>query len=107
MRRKKQKRLENFEKINKIKAEQNELKKRIHAERASQNLQRNNYELDNRKNNIETQIIIRDLNVYQNRKRKNEKIEEQIKKNKLAEEEKNKHIKQLRLKKKKIEYHYI
>ena len=94
---KKQKRLENFEKINKIKAEQNELKKRIHAERASQNLQRNNYELDNRKNNIETQIIIRDLNVYQNRKRKNEKIEEQIKKNKLAEEEKNKHIKQLRL----------
>ena len=94
---KKQKRMENFEKLNKIKAEQNALKKRINEERTNQNLQRNYYELDARKNHISKHIQKMDLNVYENRLRISKKREEQLVKNKEAEKEKSQHIKKLRL----------
>ena len=94
---KKQKKLEKFEKLNKIKAEQIALKKRLETERATKNLQRNNYDLFMRKNNIENKMQKKDLNIYQNKQRKNEEREKEIEKNKKIEKEKLDHIKKLRL----------
>ena len=94
---KKQKKLEKFEKLNKIKAEQMALKTRLESERANKNLQKNYYDLTMRKNNIENNILMKDLYIYQNKQKKNEKRETEIKENKKNEQAKLDHIKKLRL----------
>ena len=66
-----QKKFEKKEKLNKIKSEQNAIKKRIEAERANKNIQKNNYDLSVRKNLIEIKIQIKDLFAYQNRQKIN------------------------------------
>ena len=75
-----------MERLNKIKTEQNDIKKRIEAERANKNLQKNYYDQSVRKNKIEIKIQIKDLFAYQKRQKINEEREEAIKKNRKIEQ---------------------
>ncbi len=92
-----QKRIEKMEKLNKIKADQNAIKKRIETERAIKNIQKNNYDLYVRKNIIEYHMQKRDLKTYQIKKDINEKREEAMKMNRKIEQEKYDYIRKLRL----------
>ena len=94
---KKQKKLEKIQKMNKIKAEQTEMKKRLESERAFKNLQKNNYDLYMRKNNIQNQIEYKELFAFHYKQTNNEKRNEEIKKNKENEKIKYDHIKKMRL----------
>ena len=94
---KRKKQLEKFEKMNKIKAEQNAMKKRIESERVTKNLQKNNYDLYLRKNNIEFLIYKKEFDAYHNKQKKKEELNNKIVKNKIMEQEKMDHIKKLRI----------
>ena len=93
---KNQKRLEKKERLKIIKNEYIQIKKMIESERASKNLLKNEYDLNLRRKLIQDKIQIRDLNVSQNRKRKNEINDKKVKMNKIIEEEKLNAIKKLK-----------
>ena len=63
------KKLERVEKINKIKGEQMALKKRIEIERASQNLQKNARDFQDRHEKLLREIQLKKLSIYQNKKK--------------------------------------
>ena len=85
---KNQKRLEKKERLKIIKNEYIQIRKMIENERAYKNLLKNEYDLNLRRKIIQDKIQLRDLNVSQNRKRKNEMNNEKVKINKIIEEEK-------------------
>jgi hypothetical protein len=66
---KNEKKLERVEKVNKIKGEQMALKKRIEVERAAQNLLKNAIDYQNRHENLIKEIQMKNLLIYQNKKR--------------------------------------
>ena len=63
------KKLERVEKVNKIKGEQMALKKRIEVERASQNLQKNARDYQDRHEKLLREIQVKKLSIYQNKKK--------------------------------------
>ena len=63
------KKLERVEKVNKIKGEQMALKKRIEIERASQNLQKNAKDYQERHEKLLREIQVKKLSIYQNKKK--------------------------------------
>ena len=63
------KKLERVEKVNKIKGEQMALKKRIEIERASQNLQKNARDYQDRHEKLLREIQVKKLSIYQNKKK--------------------------------------
>ena len=63
------KKLERVEKVNKIKGEQMALKKRIEIERASQNLQKNAKDYQDRHEKLLREIQVKKLSIYQNKKK--------------------------------------
>ena len=63
------KKLERVEKVNKIKGEQMALKKRIEVERASQNLQKNAKDYQDRHEKLLREIQVKKLSIYQNKKK--------------------------------------
>ena len=64
-----EKKLERVEKVNKIKGEQMALKKRIEIERASQNLQKNARDYQERHEKLLREIQVKKLSIYQNKKK--------------------------------------
>ena len=91
-----EKKLEKKERLKIIKNEYIQIRKMIENERTYKNLLKNEYDLNLRRKLIENKIQIRDLNVSQNRKRKNEINNNKRKMNKILEEEKLDAIKKLK-----------
>lgn len=94
---KNKKRLERLEKLNNIRNEQIALRKRLESERVNKNLKRNNDDLILRKKYIENKIQYKDLNIFKNKKRKDEKRYQEYKEKNLEEKDKRDYIKKLRL----------
>ena len=94
---KNQKRLERLEKLNIMRNEQIALRKRLESERVNKNLKRNNDDLILRKKYIENKIQYKDLNIFKNKKRKDEKRYQEYKEKNLEEKERHDYIKKLRL----------
>ena len=93
---KNQKILEKKERLNVIKNEYFQIRKMAENERAYKNLLKNEFDLNLRRKLIQDKIQIRDLNVSQNIKRKNEIKIEKMKLNKILEEKKLNDIKKLK-----------
>jgi hypothetical protein len=94
---KNQKRLERLEKLNIMRNEQIALRKRLESERVNKNLKRNNDDLILRKKYIENKIQYKDLNIFKNKKRKDEKRYQEYQAKNLEEKERHDYIKKLRL----------
>ena len=93
---KNQKRIEKKERLKIIKNDYIQIRNMIENERAYKNLLKNEYDLNLRRKLIQDKIQIRDLNVSQNRRRKNEINNKKRKMNKIIEEEKLDAIKKLK-----------
>ena len=93
---KNQKRIEKKERLKIIKNDYIQIRNMIENERAYKNLLKNEYDLNLRRKLIQEKIQIRDLNVSQNRRRKNEINNKKRKMNKIIEEEKLDAIKKLK-----------
>ena len=94
---KNQKRLERLEKLNIIRNEQLALKKRLESERVNKNLKRNNDNLIIRKKYIENKIQYKDLNIFENKKRKDEERNKEFREKDSEEKARRDYIKKLRL----------
>ena len=64
-----EKKLERLEKMNKIKADQMAMKKRIELERTTQNLNKNALFYKTKQENLITEIQLKNLNIFQNKNR--------------------------------------
>ena len=94
---KNQKRLERLEKLNIKRNEQIELRKRLESERINKNLKRNQDNLILRKKKIEDKIQYKDLNIFQNKKKKDEQRYKEFREKEIEEKDKRDYIKKLRL----------
>ena len=86
-----------MEKLNFIRNEQIALRKRLESERVNKNLKRNNDDLILRKKYIENKIQYKDLNIFKNKKIKDEKRFKEFREKELEEKDKRDYIKKLRL----------
>ena len=73
----------NIDKVNKIKGEQMALKKRIEIERASQNLQKNARDFQDRHEKLLREIQVTKLSIYQNKKKFENYLKEKSEQNYL------------------------
>lgn len=89
--------MERLEKLNIMRNEQIALRKRLESERVNKNLKRNNDDLILRKKYIENKIQYKDLNIFKNKKRKDEQRYQEYKEKNLEEKERHDYIKKLRL----------
>ena len=94
---KNQKRLERLEKLNIIRNEQIALRKRLESERINKNLKRNKDDLILRKKYIENKIQYKDLNIFKNKKIKDENRYKEFRAKEIEEKDKRDYIKKLRL----------